>query len=426
MIDPGSEYTNAEDSTRAAVAVVIEHYGTDAAAVVARAFGCKSGYGHHALRDSYALLHRILEETSATVQSLTAAGVPADLVSYLELSLPLAGEPPIQTARRAVANPLSAELTLPMTRYTRNGGPWWPLDPDAKKILLNEDERLTKLRRAQEEQADFNYSFRSAVVESLKAAGVPPAWANQVRDHYQAMANPGEYNHESKVRVQSRRSVRFDGAKHIIECWESGMDPETYKRFVSSTQLSWRQIPKWHLAGVTPDIARVISGIFGHDAANLTKAIELTGDLQRVLGLVRWVKDVHLAARLEPRWRELRSEMGQFYKEEPLDSVSKVKRAWSALVTLEGSQQSAQRFLDLYVMVDDLVDNEALKTLNAQQDVAVTRLDLIASWAHAELAVPRVRLLLRSGVITPEQALSDEISAMSDSMLEMSATLRQS
>jgi hypothetical protein len=98
-VDPGQGYIRARllkaaPAISAAATAVINAYGPEAPAVIARAISMASQswtYQEEAHLETYSLLHRIFEETSATIQDLLAAGVRPSLVEFLAEATPRPG-----------------------------------------------------------------------------------------------------------------------------------------------------------------------------------------------------------------------------------------------------------------------------------------------------------------------------------------------
>ena len=325
-LDPGRGYVRGgylkqAAAERAAFELAQRFYGDRIAGVVARALhvapsgSLNRGEGMH-VAGIFGLLHRLVEETDATVADVRDAGLPEDAAALLDAISARDGETPKQTALRAVTDPYAVGLIVNYTsgsdlfRAPQQAGSWWPTDPDAWAVLDAEIDRRKELA----EQARLTERYHHSLpMSELEKAGIPVEWANALKDSFKRFTDPdrdilgGRYAYNRNRHYDRRRVARLDEGQHLIDCYRAGITPEQYAAYVNDTELTWKQIPAWHEAGLAPELAAEIDTSYGRNAKAVKAAAELTGDPARLRALYKWACEIgdserHRTGRCVTRW----------------------------------------------------------------------------------------------------------------------------
>lgn len=442
-LDPGEGYIpakilNKRSELEAAVKVAERFYGDRFAAANARALqlaaGGTVGQGW-TLACIYALLHRILEETDATAEDLHDAGLSATTVALLDAITAREGESPKQTALRAVTNKHAAFLLTDGSLYRivsqqppSGKEAWWPADPDARAVLVADRQRRADIAREEAEQRWYHYSLPG---KALEQAGVPIEWANAVKESFEALSDPqrvlgggygGSYRNLNR-HYDNTRVVRFRDDEHLIEVYQAGITPEEYETYVKKTNLTWRQIPAWHRAGLSVNAARRHAGSYGRNSAAAARALEHLGSEDRLGVFVEWLRAGADAEMRSDSPRPIRDALGWYYGERKLESLRDVDTGWAIMVQIIGSEAAARRRLDIARIVPmPHRQGEGRFAKRTYDDKDAHRAHVLA-WDETGLPVERIKLLIRAGLHDPATALDEKTMALSDDQLQLAATL---
>ena len=382
-------------------------------------------------RGVFAFLHRLVEETDATIADLRASDLPEDAVTLIDAVSPRAGETPKQTAMRAVAHPQVAELIvgygsdMVLVVAPQTPGDWWPTDPDAWQILAADRDRRKELAEQQRKATRYELSLPGA---KLNAAGVPVDWANAVAEAFEEFTR-NDVNDIGRRRgrhYNARRVQRLDAAQHLIDCYQAEIAPEQYRLYVAETHLTWKQIPAWHNAGLTPELAAKADRRFDRDPKIAAAAVEATGSVHRAGELFSWARDAASDEPSDPRgpicqlmrWWPRHPE-----RDEKFSSVDEVVGVWELLVAQAGSVQQARRRLDLQRIVPAPEKVHEHSWGERRYPDWKAQKALVARWYETDLPAERIELLIAAGVVDPDEAVGDETRALSDEQLQMVAAL---
>lgn len=440
MVDMSYLRANARegsDAEQAAYDLAARFYGPQIGQVVARALHMtpQPHYGDAPEHGgAFALLHRIVEETDATVKDIRAAGLPDDVCALIDAVTARPGETPQQTAMRAVTDPHALKLILTsaaghvLNAEPRTPGSWWPTDPDAWTILKAEKDRREQIEREARERDRYHYALPAA---ALKAAGVPIGWANAVRETFKAFTDPDRdhfYGYKRNRDYDRARVVRLDAAKHLAEIYQAGITPEQYATYVADTKLTWKQIPAWHQAGLTPALARSVGRRYDRNPDAAKAAARLTGDLDRVESLYYWALRACTRERDTTKYPDPRPIAAalQWHSyasaDDKLGTVKQVRAAWDLLVQDAGGEDAARRRLDLMRIVP--VPQKPGRGDKMAPDYA-SHPHAVAAWDATMLTTERIALLIAAGVTDPAEAVEDETAAISDEHLQLAASFNQ-
>jgi hypothetical protein len=393
-------------------------------------------YQEEAHLETYSLLHRIFEETSATIQDLLAAGVRPSLVEFLAEATPRPGETPKQTAMRvvglAMAEP-SGLLTL-TTRPDLNRGDWWAAHPDARELFQAEKDRQQRLADEKTAQEQFDYHFGlTSEHQALAQAGITPAWANALLEPYRTLTDPGYNPRHPNLpnrRYNHNRVQNYNMLKHLAAVHATGMPHEQYSEFVYKTDLTWKQIPEWHEAGFTAQDLQVSIGReewvpdgYRRHAKAARRAVELTGTVARASRLVYLLRE-WVPGDLEVDWAEeaagkLREALGWsrwISRDSVLSSATAVTTAWKTLLQVPGGQEHVCRLLDLAAIV-------SVRPAASRRRRDSPLMQSVLAWDATELSVERIRLLIAAGVKTAEEATQPDTVVLSAEQLAFAASM---
>jgi hypothetical protein len=442
-LDPGRGYVRGyrlsrKDNDVRAVQLAQRFYGDRFVAAMTRALHL-SNVGRYFLSDEdrphqrlgcvLALLHRLLEETSAELDDVRQAGFDEEIVALLDAASARPGETAKQTALRAVANPTlvlwlcGLSTSTALTIRPRTAGEWWPTDPDAWDVLYAERERLDEQATAQRKETRFEYGLPG---EALEAVGVPPAWANALYDTFAAFTDPEFFPAAGRraVHYSARRVRRLNADRHLVEVFESGMTPDEYNAFVCDTSLTWTQIPKWYRLGVTIAQANAGERLFGASADTFKEAITLAGSPARAISLARW--SLHTVSSEDSETEPSLTRTLRWYRnrsDNQLDSLTRVRDAWRFLRAHQ-SDEEARRLLDLIALVPlPPAASWGRRSRSFSDDHA--HLAAITAWNETGLTIERIALFLAAEITDPKQASSPETQLLTDEQLRLAASMNR-
>lgn len=460
-LDPGAGYLHGRrdgyEDAMLAFDVAGRFYGDRLGEVVVRAMKVPNNAGGRvrgerevqSIFDAFALLHRIVDETDATVEDLRDAGLSDRIVAAVDAATPRDGETAEQTAMRAAANADLITMIFDFQSGLKVGGKspdkgWWMTEPAAREILANEDDRLKTLEKEQRAQTEYDYSLPTT---KLREAGVPVAWANRAKHAWQSFTDK-DYNRYRdrdlpRISYDHTRVTRIDATQHLLDVYAAGMTAEDYEAYVQRTQLTWKQIPAWYEAGLGPAAARLLDSAYDRKADAAKLAVELTGSPERAWQLFRWLTDLvertpreQREETIEPVMRKLNWSFWSS-RSDPrhLGTKTRVKAAWEFMVGHVGGEEAARRLLDLrdLLPVQDVVrefersPREIKRGQTEPYQRTVKDQDgypaFVQAWNDTGLAVERIGLLIAAGVTDPATATDEQHTAMSDDQLRMWAQM---
>jgi hypothetical protein len=441
QIDPGVGYLQkrwikvAAHEARA-IELAMRFYGTEFPAAMARALHLSGNSPSNRVASFggvIAVLHRLTDETDATIADIGSIGLDQDIVGLLDALSARDGETPKETALRAVINDHVANLLVDLVgggfqlwTSPKTAGPWWPTHKDAWDVLKADLNRREALEKEAEAQTSYHYTLPKA---ELEAANVPPAWANAIKDNLERFTRKdyrdyGDYKGHKSYLYDHTRVMRIDLAKHLVGMYEAGVTPEDYERYIENTSLTWTQIPEWHSAGLTPALAAQIGNDFGRSAEAVQQAVKLTGGPERLKYFYVWIKgrasdDHQVARRVDietfSRWKGKRRDV--------LDTVKRVNAAWDYMVETCGSVDAAQRWLDLLRIVPSPTKPGVGGYANKQYADPEAHKIVIAKWDMTDLPMERIELLIKAGVTDPDEALQEDTAALTNEQLNVAAMM---
>lgn len=432
-IDPGEGYlqdNDRQDEVVLLLRLTDELYGERAPEVVARALRFRG----HSSTLAGALLHRVLEETTATLSDLQA--LPPSTRSLVDALNARAGERPTATAARCALNEAAVELligydTAARPRPSSVGDRWWPTDPAAYDVLQAAYTAQVARREAEQSASQMHWSLPK---DPEFHEHVPVTWANAVQETYDAFVTRGDSHGTRRGRFYEGRRLRGfhlpqgfadQGARHLRDCYEAGMSPELYADYVQGTSLTWTQFPDWGRLGLSARAVNQVLVLFGLKMPAWQRAVSIAGGERQALALGQSIVALlrHVGQDEE---REMRRRLGGLgmYETVVLDRRVAVDGAMEVLAERVGEGARVERWLGLWSRLHEGDGAKQWLGVWSQSDPGrPSDWSRAQAWFDTGLPLERVLLLLGAGVDDPEQATAPETVALTEAQLQMAAMM---